>query len=128
MQTDVYIYCRAATQGENSEKSHNSLEGQEAECRAFCAKMGLQIKEVYREVCSGARYPAQLQNIREGLLGGNADHLVVTSLDRITRDATLLDAFLKEMNSYRISVITTTNGHALILPDRLLVRRHYLHR
>src|SRR4051812_41309044 len=81
------IYCRTATEGQGEP---SALDRQEAACRAYAADHGNTIGPVVREVASGlARSRPGLAELRGAIEAGDIELVLVTTLDRVSRDARL---------------------------------------
>ncbi len=99
MATTVDIYCRTAT---NDAESRTNLAQQEAACRAYCQECGLTVGDVYHEAASGSTYRDRelLNVIRTRYRIGEAQGVVVTTLDRLSRSHAHLVILLQEMAAH----------------------------
>lgn len=83
----AYLYLRVSTE---EQVSNLSLDTQEAECRALCARNAWPIAEVFREEGASAKTleRSTLQRLlaQLGKAKGKVTHLVVLRVDRLSRD------------------------------------------
>lgn len=98
----VDIYCRVAT----SEPGSDALDKQEADCRAYCLKHGLIIGTVFREVASGSQYRDRqgLTKLRKRYKAGEAQGVIATTLDRLSRSQVHLVILMDEMEQHDITL------------------------
>ncbi len=100
--TIVDIYCRVAT----SEPGSNSLDKQEAACRAYCIEHDLTIDMIFREVAAASQYHNRkyLTKLRERYKTGQTQGVVVTTLDRLSRSQVHLVILMGEMEQHDITL------------------------
>lgn len=86
MSTKLILYCRVST--EEQAEHGVSMDAQEAQLRAYVAAHSLEVLDVVRDNGVSARTLARrdgLQRALAALRAGDADGLVVTKLDRLSR-------------------------------------------
>jgi DNA invertase Pin-like site-specific DNA recombinase len=105
LDTTVDIYCRSATY---SQEGDNTLDKQEAACRAHCLEYGLTIGMVIREVAAGSqyRYREGLAKLRARYMTGMTQGVVITTLDRLSRKTAHLIILMSEMEDHNIAFYT----------------------
>lgn len=102
------IYCRVSTRGQEEEGT--SLETQEAECCGHAAKLGYDVRGIYREVHSGFQLHERprLQALREAVLGGNVDAVIVYAVDRLSRRQAHLAIIADELERAGVALFFVT--------------------
>lgn len=105
------IYCRTAT----VEADRDALAEQEARCRAFAVSSGYVIAKanVFREVASGLDYVdrPQLVALRAAIQVGGVDAVIVTSLDRLGRDAARTEFLCRQIEDSGVVILTCVVNH-----------------
>jgi site-specific DNA recombinase len=134
LKNKAVLYLRVSTAFQEREGA--SLDAQESVCREYSRNRGLGVVDVIREQVSGRRETLD----RPGLLGAlgyldrrEADHLVVWSLDRFSRNVhsatDLIHRYFGEGRDYRLLVSddeidTRTAGGRMLLNVKLAVAQY----
>lgn len=97
----VDIYCRVST---DDQEENSSLDGQEAEARAYCKEHSLIVGMVHKEVYSGYKYRERkkLELMRQRYRDGKIQGMVVRTLDRLSRSQSHVAILLEEMDHYDV--------------------------
>ncbi|HEU5379336.1 MAG TPA: recombinase family protein [Ktedonobacteraceae bacterium] len=103
MTTIVDIYCRVST---DDQENNTSLEGQEAEGRAYAREQGFIVGEVHKEVYSGFKYRERkkLEYMRSRYRDGKIQGVVIRTLDRLSRAQAHVSILLEEMDFYGVTL------------------------
>src|SRR5579883_1922496 len=99
----VDIYCRVST---DDQEENTSLDGQEAEARAYCKERSFIVGEVHKEVFSGFKYRERkkLEYMRSRYRDGKIQGVVVRTLDRLSRAQSHVAILMEEMDHYGITL------------------------
>lgn len=112
---NVVIYVRVSTVGQ-AENGHG-LDVQERACRAVADRDGHHVVAVLREEgVSGAKAADERPALSDALAllsDGNADALVVATLDRLARSVTIQEAVLALAWAHGATVLTADQGEVL---------------
>ncbi len=103
MTTIVDIYCRVST---DDQEDNTSLEGQEADARAYCTEQGFIVGMVHKEVFTGFKYRERkkLSEMRERYREGKVQGVVVRTLDRLSRAQAHVSILLEEMDYHGVTL------------------------
>lgn len=99
-------YCRVSTASQVS--IGHSLEAQQASIESYCDENNLNLLETFtEEAVSGYSLDRpQLNALRDRLHGGNIDVLVVSHLDRLTRNQLDMQMLLGELKTREVRLVT----------------------
>lgn len=100
---EVAIYARAATMIQGN---RTALEAQIAACRAYAAERGDLALAIYQDVMGGDTLERpRLAELRAAIAHGWIATVLVTTLDRLTRDPVLLGALRAEWGALGVAII-----------------------
>lgn len=94
--TRVALYLRVSGAAQNGPDAYG-MEAQEADCRAYAERAGLEVAEVYAEVVSGRNGIAdrtELPALVDAVDAGKVDGVLAARLDRVARSLTTQEAIL----------------------------------
>ena len=106
MDNKAVIYARVSSTGERQ-----STARQVADLKRYAAASGMEVVAVYEEKASGAkRDREQLAACRAFLLGGGAQHLLVTELSRLGRSLKQVLEVVDELTAAGVNIYFQAQG------------------
>jgi len=116
------IYCRVSTY-EQGKGDFSSLDSQEKMLRQYCETKSYAIYEVYRDTESGTTLERKfLQNLLVDATARKFNVLVVTKLDRISRNVKDFLDLDETLNKLGIDIIVTTQNIDTTTPQGAMMR------
>lgn len=104
MKKRVGIYCRVSTREQDADK-------QEAICKEYCMRNGLEIVNIYKDVISGTTSSRpEFNKLLDDMRHYKIDIIMVTKLDRIGRSLQHLLSLFDEFNKKGISFVAVTQN------------------
>jgi site-specific DNA recombinase len=102
----VDIYCRRALDDQHEPPpGTNTLDDQEQACRAYCNEHGLTVSMVFREIGTAYQYRERprLSQMRQHILNSEIQGIVVTTVDRLSKNLVDLVILLEEMEQHNVT-------------------------
>jgi site-specific DNA recombinase len=109
--TTVDIYCRKALDDQHEPPpGTNSLDDQERTCRAYCDERGLTVGMVFREIGTAYQYRERprLSQMRLRIQSGDIQSVVVTAIDRLSKNQIHLIILLEEMDQHHVTLLSVS--------------------
>ncbi len=106
----IFAYIRVST---SKQENNSSLEHQKATIEAYCASKNLLLEShnLFVEVDSGAKAErVEFNKMREAMKTSKVDHLIIYSIDRLTRSVYVGEVIAKEVREKGGSIISVTQG------------------
>jgi site-specific DNA recombinase len=110
-ETTVDIYCRKALDDQLEQPiNRNTLDEQEQVCRAYCEQHGLTVGMVFREIGTAYQYRERprLSQIRQRIQSGEIQSVVVTAIDRLSKNQVHLVILLEEMDQHHVTLLSVS--------------------
>ena len=109
--TTVDIYCRKALDDQlEPPPGTNNLDEQEQVCRAYCEQYGLTVGMVFREIGTAYQYRERprLSQMRQRTRNGEIQSVVVTAIDRLSKNQIHLIILLEEMDQHHVTLLSVS--------------------
>ena len=107
----AYGYCRVSTEKQGVEG--DSLDTQEGQIKAYAQAHNIELRNIYREVCSGGTHPKareQLKAILKLFKKGQGNAIIVTKIDRLSRSLRDFFCILEDWEQEGINFICVQSG------------------
>ncbi len=111
LDTTVDIYCRKALDDQLEQPiNRNTLNEQEQVCRAYCEQHGLTVGMVFREIGTAYQYRERprLSQMRQRIQSGDIQSVVVTAIDRLSKNQIHLIILLEEMDQHHVTLLSVS--------------------
>ena len=111
LDTTVDIYCRKALDDQLEQPiNRNTLNEQEQVCRAYCEQLGLTVGMVFREIGTAYQYRERpcLSQMRQRICSGDIQSVVVTAIDRLSKNQIHLIILLEEMDQHHVTLLSVS--------------------
>ncbi len=105
------IYCRKALDDQLEQPiNRNTLNKQEQVCRAYCEQHGLTVGMVFREIGTAYQYRERprLSQMRQRIQSGDIQSVVVTAIDRLSKNQIHLIILLEEMDQHHVTLLSVS--------------------
>ena len=105
------IYCRKALDDQLEQPiNRNTLNEQEQVCRAYCEQHGLTVGMVFREIGTAYQYRERprLSQMRQRIQSGDIQSVVVTAIDRLSKNQIHLIILLEEMDQHHVTLLSVS--------------------
>jgi len=111
LDTTVDIYCRKALDDQLEQPiNRNTLNEQEQVCRAYCEQHGLTVGMVFREIGTAYQYRERpyLSQMRQRIRSGDIQSVVVTAIDRLSKNQIHLIILLEEIDQHHVTLLSVS--------------------
>jgi len=105
------IYCRKALDDQLEQPiNRNTLNEQEQVCRTYCEQHGLTVGMVFREIGTAYQYRERpyLSQMRQRIRSGDIQSVVVTAIDRLSKNQIHLIILLEEMDQHHVTLLSVS--------------------
>jgi site-specific DNA recombinase len=119
----IFAYIRVSSV---KQENNSSLEHQKACIEAYCASRNLTLdpNNIFTEVESGAKQErTEFNKMREAMKNTKLEHLLVYSIDRLTRSVYVGEIIAKEVRELGGSIISVTQGFDDRTPSGRMTRQ-----